>query len=171
MQTLGENSPSSRVNSCCIIIHWFYGIRRELAERKIICKMLQELVRIVLAAKTSLWTAVDTCIFCWKRFLSYLKIYCCLYNHLQETANPVARQCRRSSETDLDKLTREKKQTLERVLGENQCRHGFTLTRCPWLSGVVGTTTHTHGSVNCNKQRSARHGRCSHKSTFQNTNW
>ena len=31
-------------------------IRRELAERKIICKMLQELAQIVLAANISLWT-------------------------------------------------------------------------------------------------------------------
>ena len=39
------------------------SIRRELAERKIICKMLQELAQIVLAATISLSTAVDTCIF------------------------------------------------------------------------------------------------------------
>ena len=42
--------------------------RRELVERNITCKILQELAQIVLAATISLSTAVDTCNFCWKRF-------------------------------------------------------------------------------------------------------
>ena len=62
-----------------------------------------------------------------KTFLSRLRIHCCLYIQPRKTANPLARQCRRSSETDLDKLQREKKQTLARVLGENQCRRGFSV--------------------------------------------
>ena len=69
---------------------------------------------------------VNTC-FLLKTFLSCLRIHCCLYNHLQENANSLANQCRRSSETNLDKLPREKKQTLARVLGESQCRCGFRL--------------------------------------------
>ena len=71
-----------------------YTYSLEPDERKIICKMLQELVQVVLAANISLWTAVDT--------------------------------SRRSNETNLDKLSREKKQTLARVLAENQCRHGYS---------------------------------------------
>ena len=60
-----------------------------------------------------------------KKFLSCLRIHCCLYNRFQETANPLANQCIRSSETNLDKWPREKKQTLARVLGENRCRRAL----------------------------------------------
>ena len=75
LQTLGEISPSSRANSCCIIIHWFLWkpstsratARREFAENspreKSFAKCCKS-AQIVLAANISLSTAVDTCSFC-----------------------------------------------------------------------------------------------------------
>ena len=79
LQTLGEISPSSRADCCCIIIHWFLWMlstpRRELGENSPRTRReknhLQNVARACansLAANISLKIAVGTCSFCWTRF-------------------------------------------------------------------------------------------------------
>ena len=103
-QTLGEISPSSRANSCCIIIHWFlWKLSRRLHQERELAKNSPRKNHLKNVARArangiscqhffvnSSWHLQ----FWLKTLLSCLRIHCCLYNHMQETANPLANQCR-----------------------------------------------------------------------------
>ena len=125
-KTLGEISPGSRANSCCIIIHWFLWkpspprawVLREKNHSQKVARTRAKSFSCQYFLVHSSWHLQ----FWLKTFLSSLRINCCLYDHFQETANSLASQCRRSSETDLDKSPRKEKKYSRELSRGSRCR-------------------------------------------------